>query len=68
MINNNHDLVARQRIKGGWNGGIGVPAILSQAGTSTVASTCLNWLKLASYSWKGNSTPTQVCQTAQGSP
>ena len=25
-------------------------------GTTRVASTCLNWLTLASYSWKGNST------------
>ena len=59
----NHNLVSRQYIKVWWNGGI------------DVASACLNWLTLASYSLKSNSTgggwergvtPTQLSQTAQG--
>ena len=40
----NHNSVARQYIKVWWNGGI------------DVASACLNWLTLASYSLKSNST------------
>ena len=58
----NHDetyynLVARQYCKEWWNGEIGVSTIASELlGTTGGASACLNWLTLASYIWKGNST------------